>query len=151
MGISTGKLKLYPNDGLKYCAKKECNNMITAPGCHKHSSSGAIRPSDGAVTVNINAEFNLSSIWWQLTPWLTAFQGISSLSIVMVWSIVQSTLPLPLLSTPSLVAQIGVYLTCHWLCMQRKIFLHSQCRTSISDYPSMKPSPWHDSCCTKCL
>ena len=33
--------------------------MITAPRRHKHPSSGANWPSDIAVTVNINAEFNV--------------------------------------------------------------------------------------------
>jgi hypothetical protein len=61
-GISTGKLKIYTIDGSKYCAKNECNTMIIAPRRHKHPSSGANRPSDVAVTVNINAEFNLSLI-----------------------------------------------------------------------------------------
>jgi len=56
------KLKIYAIDGSKYCAKNVCNTMITMPRRHKHPSSGANRPSDVAVTVNINAEFNLSSI-----------------------------------------------------------------------------------------
>jgi len=55
-------LKIYKIDGLKYCAKNECNTMITMPRWHKHPSSGANRPSDVAVRVNINAEFNLSLI-----------------------------------------------------------------------------------------
>jgi len=33
--------------------------MITAPRRHKHPLSGANRPSDFGVTVNINAECNL--------------------------------------------------------------------------------------------
>jgi len=61
-GISAGMLKIYTIDGLKYCAKNECNTMITAPRWHKHPSSGANRPSDVAVRVNINAEFNLGLI-----------------------------------------------------------------------------------------
>jgi len=61
-GDSTGKLKIYTIDGSKYCAKNECNTMIIAPRRHTHPSSGANRPSDVAVTVNINAEFNLSLI-----------------------------------------------------------------------------------------
>jgi len=65
---STTKLMIYTIDGSKYCAKNECNTMITTLRRHKHPSSGANRPSDIAVTVNINAELNLSSIWWQLTP-----------------------------------------------------------------------------------
>jgi len=36
--------------------------MITAPRRHKHLSSGANRPSDVGVTVNINAEFNLMAL-----------------------------------------------------------------------------------------
>jgi len=59
-GISTGKLKIYTIDGSKYCAKNECNTMIIVPRWHKHPSSDANRPSDIAVTVNINAQFNLS-------------------------------------------------------------------------------------------
>jgi len=61
-GISTGKVKIYTIDGSKYCAKNDCNTMIIAPRRHKHLSSGANRPLDVAVTVNINAEFNLSLI-----------------------------------------------------------------------------------------
>ena len=60
--MSTGKLKIYTIDGSKYCALNECNTMITVLRRHKHPSSGANRPSHVAVTVNINAEFNLSSI-----------------------------------------------------------------------------------------
>jgi len=56
--------------------------MIIARRRHKHRSSGANRPSDVAVTVNINAGFNLSFIRWQLTAWLNGVQGISSLSCV---------------------------------------------------------------------
>jgi hypothetical protein len=62
MEISTGKLKIYTIDGSKYWAKNECNMMIIAPRRHKHPSSGANRPPDVAVTVTINAEFNLSII-----------------------------------------------------------------------------------------
>ena len=51
---------IYSIDGSKYCAKNECNTMIITPRRHKHPSSSANRPSDIAVTVNINAEFNLS-------------------------------------------------------------------------------------------
>jgi hypothetical protein len=67
-GISTGKLKIYTINGSKYSAKSECNMMIITPTRHKHPSRGANRPSDVAVTVNMNAEFNLSLIWWQLIP-----------------------------------------------------------------------------------
>jgi len=62
MEIATGKLEIYTIDGLKYCTKNECNTMVIAPRRHKHPSSGANRPSDIAVTVNINAEFILSSL-----------------------------------------------------------------------------------------
>jgi len=36
--------------------------MITATRMHKHPSSGANKPSDIAVTVDINAEFNLTTV-----------------------------------------------------------------------------------------
>jgi hypothetical protein len=36
--------------------------MIIAPRRHQHPSSGASRPSDVAVTVNFNAEFNLMPV-----------------------------------------------------------------------------------------
>jgi hypothetical protein len=36
--------------------------MIIAPRRHLHPSSGANRPSDVAVTVNFNAEFNLMPV-----------------------------------------------------------------------------------------
>jgi hypothetical protein len=60
--MSTGKLKIYTIDGSKYCAKNECIMMIIPPRWHKHPASGANRPSDVAVTVNMNAQFNLSLI-----------------------------------------------------------------------------------------
>jgi hypothetical protein len=62
MRISIENLKIYTIDGSKYCAKIECNTMIIALRRHKDRSSGANRPSDVAVTVYINAEFNLSLI-----------------------------------------------------------------------------------------
>jgi len=55
-------LKLYTMDGSTYWAKNECNTMIIGPRTHKDPSSGANSPSDVAVTVNINAELNLSLI-----------------------------------------------------------------------------------------
>jgi len=61
-GISTGKLRIYTIDSSKYCAKNECNTMITAPRRHKHPSSSANRSSDVGVTVNINAELNLMAV-----------------------------------------------------------------------------------------
>jgi hypothetical protein len=64
-GISIGKLKIYTINGSKYCAKDECKTMRIAPRRHEDPSSGATRPSDVAVTVNINTEFHLSLIWWQ--------------------------------------------------------------------------------------
>jgi hypothetical protein len=57
-----GKLKIYTIDGSKYCAKNKYTKMIIVPRRPKDPSSGANRPSDLAVTVNINAEFNLSLI-----------------------------------------------------------------------------------------
>jgi hypothetical protein len=36
--------------------------MNTTPRSHKHPSSGANRPSDVHVTVNLNAEFNLMTV-----------------------------------------------------------------------------------------
>jgi hypothetical protein len=62
MRISIGKVKIYTIDGLKYCAKNECNTMRIAPRRHKDPSSGANRPSDVTVTVIINTECNLSLI-----------------------------------------------------------------------------------------
>jgi hypothetical protein len=41
--------------------------MRIAPRRHKDSSRSANMPSDVAVTVNINAEFDLGFIWWQVT------------------------------------------------------------------------------------
>jgi hypothetical protein len=62
MKISIRKLKIYTIDGSKSCAKNECNTLIIAPRKHNDPSNGANIPSDVAVTVNINAEFNLSLI-----------------------------------------------------------------------------------------
>jgi hypothetical protein len=61
-GIPIGKLKIYKIDGSMYCTKNECNTMIIVARRHKHPSGGANAPSDVVVTVNINAEFNLSLI-----------------------------------------------------------------------------------------
>jgi len=58
-GLSTGKQKIYTIDGSKYGAKNECNTLGTPPKWQKYPSSGANRPSDSAVTVNINAEYHL--------------------------------------------------------------------------------------------
>jgi len=44
------------------CAKNECNTFIIAPKRHQQPSSGANRPSDITVTVNLNAEFNLKAV-----------------------------------------------------------------------------------------
>jgi hypothetical protein len=60
--ISTRKLKIYTIDGSMYCAKNQCNTMIIAPRRHQHPSSSANRPSDVAVTVNFDAEFNLMPV-----------------------------------------------------------------------------------------
>jgi hypothetical protein len=62
------KRKIYTINGSKYCGKNKCNMMIIAPRWHKHPSSSAHRVSEVAVTVNINAWFNLSFIRWLLTP-----------------------------------------------------------------------------------
>jgi hypothetical protein len=55
-------LQIYTIDGSMYCAKNKCNTMIIVPRRHQHTSSGANRPSDVAVTVNFNAEFNLMPV-----------------------------------------------------------------------------------------
>jgi hypothetical protein len=60
--MSTRKLKLHTIDGSKYCNKNESNMLIMAPRRHKYPPSGGNRPSDIAVTVNINAEFSPSLI-----------------------------------------------------------------------------------------
>jgi len=49
-------------DGSKYCAKNKCKTLIIAPRRHQNPSSGANRPSDVAVTVNFNPEFNLMPV-----------------------------------------------------------------------------------------
>jgi len=63
--MSIGKLKIYTIDGWKYCAGTECNTMRIATRRHTDPSRSATRPSDVAVTVNIDAQFNLRLIWWQ--------------------------------------------------------------------------------------
>ena len=55
-------MKVYTINGSKYCAKNMCNTMIIAPRRHQDPSSSANRPSDVAVTVNFNAEFNLMPV-----------------------------------------------------------------------------------------
>jgi hypothetical protein len=62
MGISMKKQQIYTIDGLMNCAKIECSTMIMVPTRYKDPSSGANRPSDVAVTLNINAEVNPSLI-----------------------------------------------------------------------------------------
>jgi len=52
--------------------------MIIMPGRYKHPSRGANEASDVAVTVNMNAEYNLRLIWWESTPPRNAIQGILS-------------------------------------------------------------------------
>ena len=49
-------------DGSKSWGKNEYNTMIFMARRHNHPSSGPNRPSDVAVTMNINAEFILSLI-----------------------------------------------------------------------------------------
>jgi len=93
--------------------------MITEPKRHKHPSSGANRPSDIPETVNINAEFDQMAV----NTRLQCFQGISSRIIVTVQSLVLSTLPLPLLSNPSMVTKIDVHLACRYTSTQRIILL----------------------------
>jgi hypothetical protein len=53
---------IYTMDGFKKCAKNECYTMIIVPPRYKHPSESANRPSEVAVTVNINAELILSLI-----------------------------------------------------------------------------------------
>jgi hypothetical protein len=48
----------YTIDGSEYGVKKDCNTLIIAPRWHKHPSRRGSPPSDVAVTLNINAEFN---------------------------------------------------------------------------------------------
>jgi len=61
-GTSTGKLKIYRINSSKYYSKSRCSTMITTTRMHKCPSSGANRPSDFAVTVNINAEFHVMAV-----------------------------------------------------------------------------------------
>jgi len=68
MEIPTGKLRIYTGDRSKHCPRQECNTMIILWRRHEHPSSSANRPSDVGITLNINAEYNQSSIWWELTP-----------------------------------------------------------------------------------
>jgi hypothetical protein len=106
-GISARKLKIYTIDGWMYCAKRECNRMIVAPQRDQHPSSGANTPSDIAVTVHFNAEYNQIPV-----NQLNSFQRITSLSIVMVYGLAQSPLHVSFLSNPSMVTRVGVYLAC---------------------------------------
>jgi hypothetical protein len=62
MGISTGKLKMYTINGLKYSAKNECKSMITGSRRKKHNSSSGNRPSDIVVTVYNSAVLNLRAV-----------------------------------------------------------------------------------------
>jgi len=118
--ISTGKMKIYTIDGSKYCTKNEYNSMIPVPRSHKHPSSGANRPSVVAVTVNINAEFNLMAVNSQIECFSRGLvpeysHGLESSAVYIA--------P-PFLSNPSLVNQIGIYPACSSTWMQRKIFLY---------------------------
>jgi len=63
-GILTRKLKIFTMHRLKYCGKHVCNTIKIATRSLKQFSSSSNRPSDIAVTVNINAVVNLSLIWW---------------------------------------------------------------------------------------
>jgi len=62
------KRKIYTIDGSKYSAKTECITMRIVPRRQKDPLSGTNRPSDVAVTVNINDEINLCLIQLQLSP-----------------------------------------------------------------------------------
>jgi len=59
--FKSGPLAGYP-DPVLLLAQNMCNTMRIAGRRNKDPSSGAHRPSDVAVTVNINAEVNLSLI-----------------------------------------------------------------------------------------
>jgi hypothetical protein len=61
-GISTVKLKIYRINGSKNYSKNMCNTILTTPRMHQCPSSSANRPSDVAVTVNINAEFHVMAV-----------------------------------------------------------------------------------------
>jgi len=137
-GISCGKLKINRIDGLMYCAKNECNSMITAPRRHKHPSSGAHRLRDVAVTVNIKAQFNLMAV----NPIIEYFLSdlVPEYSLDSESSLVY-TVP-DCLVIPCLVTQIGVYVACHPICMQRILCLQSERETFILDYAFPKSSSW---------
>jgi len=57
-GITIGKPKIFKIVGSKDCSKNECNTIRIARRRYKDPSSGANRPSDIAVTVNVNPEFS---------------------------------------------------------------------------------------------
>ena len=130
------KMKIYTIDASIYCAQNDSNTMIIAPRRHQHPSGGANTPSDVAFTVNFNADLNQMPV----NPIIQCFsrdlipeycQGLESSAF--------NSAPL-FLSNPSMVTQIGVYLACLGICMQRKLFLPSSRRTSILDYAFQKPS-----------
>jgi len=150
MEISACSLMIPTINGSKYCVKQEQNAMHIVPRRQKYLWSGADTPSDVAGTVNINAVCNMSLTWWQLTPNLKTVQGISFLSIVMVYSQLRSTLLIPCLLNPSVIAQIAVYHACHTICLLRKLFLSSYHRTSILENTFSKCLPWNESGCPDC-
>jgi hypothetical protein len=89
--------------------------MNIAPRRHQHLPSGANQPSDVGVTVNINAEFNLVAgnpiIEFVSRDLITeSCKGLVSSAVY--------TVP-PFLSSPSLVAQIEVYLARRCICRHR--------------------------------
>jgi hypothetical protein len=129
-----------------YCAKNECNTKIIAPKRHQHSSSGANRPSDVALRVNLNALFNLMPD----NPIIESFSSDLVLRYCQGFDASAVSPVPPFLSNPSMVAQIGVYLARCCISMQRTLFLPAKLRISISNYAFAKPSPCDASGRTKC-
>jgi len=90
--------KIYTINRSKYSAKNECNTVITTPRRHKHSWSGANRPSDVAVTVNINTEFNLMAVnpiieYFSRNLLLEYCQGLKSCTVYTLPPFCVETLP----------------------------------------------------------
>jgi len=75
-----------------------CMTMITTARRPKHPSSGANRPSDVAVTVNINAEFHLMAVnsiieWLSRDPNAEYCQGLDSSAVSTAPPVLVETLP----------------------------------------------------------
>jgi len=121
----TKNVKIYTINKSKLCANKLHHTMLIWLRMYNHRSPGANGPLYGSVTVNITAQFNMSWMWQQLTPYENALQMIFYSTIVMEKSKSWSIHRLPSFLNPSQVCQIGIYPASSCICIQLTWFRYS--------------------------